>query len=329
MRLKAFAALSTALLLFATPAYGGRVFPDVVDASAPSLHPEGVAYDPTRQAFLVGSVRHGTVSVVRPDGGVRTLISDPWMISTLGIKVDAARQRVLVLHADLGVGEPTSPETAMHRSGLGIFDLRTGRLRQFVDLAAVAGPGLHAANDLTVAPDGTAYVTDPLSDALLRVDVRGHSSVLLRDARFHDATQPTSFGLNGIVLHPRGYLLAVKSWGGELFRISTGRHPSATQVTTDQPIHNGDGLLLRKDGSLLAVTNPLGPQGVSAVRLLRSPDGWSTARTSALLPWPDEAPTTAAHTPSGDYVLDGRLGILFGGSTSDTFTLRKAPFPAC
>ncbi|TCC48997.1 hypothetical protein E0H75_20805 [Kribbella capetownensis] len=327
MRFKALVALSTALLFLATPAHGSA-FPEVVNGSAPSLHPEGTAYDPTRNAFLVSSIRHGTVSVVRPDGRTSTLISHPWMISTLGVKVDVRRQRVLVAHGDLGVGARSTPETAMHRSGIGIFDLRTGALRQFVDLAAVAGPGLHLANDLALASDGTAYVTDALSDALLRIDVRGRAAVLVRDARFHDPDPPTSFGLNGIVWHPRGYLLVVKSWGGQLFRISLGHKPSVRQVATDQPIHNGDGLVLRPDGSLLAVTNPLGPQGVSAVRLLRSRDGWSSARTTCLLPWPDVAPTTATRTPAGNYVLDGRLDVLFGGSGSDHFTLRKATFSA-
>lgn len=321
MRSIAVVALST--LLLATPAHGS-VFPEVVTGSAPSLHPESAAYDPTRQAFLVGSVRHGTVAVVPPDGRTRTLISHPWMISAIGVKVDVRRGRVLVAHGDLGVGVRTSPETVMRRSGIGIFDLRTGALRRFVDLAAVTGPGLHFANDLALAPDGTAYVTDALSDALLRVDVHGRASVLVRDARFHDPDPPTSFGLNGIVWHPQGHLLAVKSWGGQLFRITLGRKPAVHHVATDQPIHNGDGLLLRPDGSLLAVTNPLGPQGVSAVRLLRSRDGWSTARTTSLQPWPDRAPTAATRTPAGDYVLDGRLDVLFGGSTSDDFILRRA-----
>lgn len=326
----AAAIAATALLAFADPAGAGGVprreagLPDVLVTHAPSVHPEGVAYDPTRRAFLVGSVRHGTVSVVRPNGSVHTLIDDPRMVSTIGVHVDPIRRRLLVVFADLGVGERSTPETTMHLSGLGIFDLRTGEPRRFVDLAAVAGPGLHAANDLAIGPDGTAYVTDPLSDALVRVDVRGQASVLARDSRFHDASQPTSFGLNGIVWHPGGYLLAVKSWGGELFRVTTGSQPVVRQVVTDQPIHNGDGLLLRPDGALLAVTNPLGPQGVAAVRLLRSRDRWTSASTTTLVPWPDSAPTTVTATPCGDYVLDGRLDALFGGATSDEFTLRRA-----
>jgi sugar lactone lactonase YvrE len=309
----------------ARPGHPCRSLPKVLATTAPSLHPEGVAYDPTRCAFLLSSVRHGTVSVVRGDGSVRTLASDPRIVSTLGIDVDAARNRFLVAVADLGAGERSTPETTMALSGVGIFELSTGRLRKLVDLAAVAGPGLHAANDLAIAPDGTAYVTDPLSDALLRIDVHGRASVLVRDPRFHDATQPTSFGLNGIVWHPHGYLLAVKSWGGELFRVATGKHPQVLQVDLDQPIHNGDGLLLRPDGTLLAVTNPLGPLGISAVRLLHSHNQWRDATTIRLLPWADPAPTTAAATPRGEYILYGSLDILFGSSLSDNFTVRRVP----
>ncbi|HZC26467.1 MAG TPA: hypothetical protein VE287_05550 [Actinopolymorphaceae bacterium] len=308
------------------PMYGHAHLPPVVAASAPAQHPEGVAWDPTRHAFLVSSLRHGTVSVVRADGSVRTLISDPRMISTLGIQVDARRNRVLVAFSDMGVGERTSPDTQMKVAGLGIFDLRTGTARHFVDLASVAGEGLHVANDIAVAPDGTAYVADSLSESLVQVDVWGHASVLVRDARFHAVSSPTGFGLNGIVWHPGGYLLAVKSWGGELFRITTGHKPTVTVVQTDKPIHNGDGLLLRRDGSLLAVTNPLGPDGISAVRLLRTRDDWTSATTAELLPWPDAASTTAAATPDGDYVLYGALDVLFGGGLSDNFDLRRADF---
>ena len=300
--------------------------PDVLTPTAPALHPEGVTYDPTRHAFLVSSLRKGTVSVARPDGSVQTLIQDDRMVSTLGVHVDVARQRVLVAYADLGVGERSTPETTQKLSGLGIFDLRTGQPRKFVDLAAVAGPGLHAANDLAIAPDGTAYVTDPLSDALLSVDVSGRAAVVVRDVRFHDPAQPTSFGLNGIVWHPDGYLLAVKSWGGELFRITPRPHPEVHQVALDQPIFNGDGLLLRRRGALVAVTNPLGPDGISAVRLLRSRDRWTSATTPALQTWADPAPTTLTATPCGDYVLDGRLDVLFSGGLADNFSLRRIAF---
>ena len=320
----AFAAVVAVAVATPAAAVAPRGIPPVLTPFAPGLHPEGVAYDPTRRAFLVSSLRFGTVSVVRRDGRVSTLVQDRAMVSTLGLHVDVARQRLLVAYADLGVGERSTPETTQKLSGIGIFDLRSGRRLMLVDLAAVGGPGPHAANDLAVAPDGTAYVTDPLTDALFRVDQSGHASVLVRDARFRDASQPASFGLNGIVWHRRGgYLLAVKSWGGKLFRVTTDPDPQVHRVDLDQPIFNGDGLLLRDNRTLVAVTNPLGPGGISAVRLLRSGDGWTSARTTRLQPWADPAPMTLAATPWGTYVLDGRLGVLFGGGLADDFSLRR------
>jgi len=74
---------------------------------------------------------------------------------------------------------------------------------------------------------------------------------------------------------------------------------------------------------LLAVTNPLGPQGISAVRVLRSHNGWAAAETICLRPWAAPAPTTATATPCGDYVLYGSLDILFGSSLSDNFVIRR------
>lgn len=58
--------------------------------------------------------------------------------------------------------------------------------------------------------------------------------------------------------------------------------------------------------------------------MLRSADGWDSARTVARhSPWPDNTPTTAAITRHGTYVLDGRLPDLFGGTPSDGFTIRR------
>jgi len=65
--------------------------PDLITGSAPRPHPEGVTYAPGEKRFLVGSVTHGTVSAVRPDGSVRTLVDDPALIMTMGLAVHAAR----------------------------------------------------------------------------------------------------------------------------------------------------------------------------------------------------------------------------------------------
>ncbi|MFE9744088.1 hypothetical protein ACFYOT_04220 [Saccharothrix saharensis] len=300
-------------VLTATPAAAAPT-PDVITGRSAELHPEGIAWDPLRHTFLLGSLRHGTVEVVR-DGTTKTLISDPRMVSTFGVHV--VRGRVYVAYGDMGLGRRSTPDTTYKSSGLGVFDLATGRPLHVVDLAI--GPGRHSANDVAVDHAGNAYVTDPATDALYRVDRDGRADVLVRDPRLGSDT----IGLNGIVWHPKGFVLAVRYDTGALFKITrTGR---ISAVALDRPLVGGDGMDLRPDGSLAVVTNSLGAPGEAAVSVLRSSDDWSTARTThRTAPWGDDEPTTIARSPRGSRVVDGDLGTLVGGTgTSDAYSLRE------
>ncbi|MFL6143834.1 MAG: hypothetical protein ACJ72N_18475 [Labedaea sp.] len=305
----------------AAPASAGaiahRPYPAVVNGHAPALHPEGIAYDPTRRTFLVSSLRHGTVSVVHPDGSVRTLVSDPRMPSTVGLHVDAARGRILVTYGDIGISSHSEPDPALRRTGLGIFDLRTGAALHVVPLA----DGTHTANDVTFDPAGNAYVTDSSGDAIWRVDPSGHGSVFVRDPRFASS----SVGINGIVSHPGGYLLVGKYDTGQLFRVSIRGVPKVDEVRLDRPLVGVDGLALHRDGDLVAMTNDLSaPGAVDALTVLRVNANGHEARERGREPWPVPDPSTVAGSPFGDYAVSGELGVLLGGGTSDTFTLRRA-----
>ncbi|WP_447005139.1 SMP-30/gluconolactonase/LRE family protein [Saccharothrix isguenensis] len=304
----------TLLILTAVPA-SAHPTAETITGGSTALHPEGIAWDPLRRTFLLSSVRHGTVEVVRPGGTTKTLISDPRMVSTLGVHV--VRDRVYVAYGDMGVGSRSTPDTTYKASGLGVFDLATGRPLHVVDLAI--GPGPHAANDVAVDRDGNAYVTDPATDALYRVDPHGHATVLARDPRFGS----TTIGLNGIVRHPNGFLLAVRYDTGALFKVTRGGQ--VTEITLDRPLVGGDGMDLRPDGSLAVVTNSLGAPGEAAVSVLRSDDGWRTARTThRAAPWADDEPTTITRSPHGSFVVDGNLGTLASGAgTSDAYTVRR------
>lgn len=296
-------------------------WPRIISGHTPDRYPEGVAWDPTRQAFLVGSMGQGTVSVVDRTGAVRRLVSDPQMVSTFGLHVDAARGRFLVTYADIGAGERSSPATAYVQSGVGIYDLRTGRLQHRVDLNTKAlNPqgGKHGANDLAIDRQGNAYVTDPASDAIYRITPSGKASVLIRDARF----QSDSIGLNGVVWDPAGYLLAVRYDTGKLLRISLHGTPRIDEVKAKLLV-GGDGVALTRDGKLVAVTNKLGANGVEEVTVLRSADGYRSASVVSSQAWPVAGPTTVALTPYGGYVLSGRIDVELAGGTSDEFDLRR------
>src|SRR5256886_14450127 len=304
--------LAAALAALASVAVGGTPAhahtSKVINGTATALHPEGVAWDPTRHAFLVSSVKHGTVSVVQSDGTVRPLVDAAHLASRLGVHVDARRGRVLVAYGDLGLGDRKNGF-----AGLGIFDLHTGRVLHLVDFGKLA-------NDFALDPEGNAYVTDPGGDTLYTVDTRGRVSTLVRSPRFAG----TGFTLNGIVWHPGGSLLVVRYDTGTLFRVPLCDPSNFSEVRLDRPLVGGDGMALRRDGALAVSTNSIGSTGENAEQVLRSSDGWATARQVwRSAPWPDPTPTTLAVTPSGTYALSGRLDVLISGGTADTFTIRR------
>jgi sugar lactone lactonase YvrE len=299
----------------AAPATGAARCPVEIAGSAPTLHPEGVAFDPVRGEFLVGSVTHGTVSVVHRDGTVRTLVGDPRLVTTMGLAVDAARHRLLVANADLGLADRSTPGTTFNLGGLGSYDLRTGRPRFYVDLAALTPGTQHFVNDVAIAPDGTVYATDSVAGAVYRIDPAGHASVLVQDARL--AAVGTGFGLNGIVWAGPGLLVAALSAGEALVRIPVAAPGRFQIVAVDAPIGNPDGLAVTGRGELALVDN----SAANRIVHVRSADGWRTARVTASTPWVGHVPTTLAVTRCGLYALDGELGVLLGGGSSDAFTV--------
>ena len=286
----------------------------------PGLHPEGVAYDPHRGRFLVGSLTRGTVSVVGPDGAASTLVDDPWLVSTMGVAVDAARGRLLVANVDLGRGDRSSPDTVLRLGGVGVYDLRTGAALQRVDLAALIPDSEHVVNDVTVAPDGTAYVTDSVAGAVYRVDRHGRASVLLRDPAL--AGSPgAGWGLNGIAWAGSGVLIGALSAAGALVRIPVAAPGRFTRIALDAPIGSPDGLAVTGRGSLALVDN----SPANRIVTLASRDGWRTGRVTASIPWPGHVPTTLASTRCGLYALDGRLDVLLGGGSSDELVIQRFP----
>ncbi|TDU82316.1 SMP-30/gluconolaconase/LRE-like protein [Kribbella voronezhensis] len=321
-----------ALLTFATaapvsvvPASAVRVdasrgWPVAISGQTADRYPEGVTWDPSRQAFLVGSLATGRIDVVDRRGRSTRLVDEAPGVSTFGLHVDAARNRLLVTYADIGNGEQSSEATTYQQSGVAIYNLRTGRLQHRVDLNTPAlnpAGGRHGVNDLAVDGRGNAYVTDPAADAIYRITPQGKASVLVRDARLASRT----IGMNGIVWDPAGYLLAVRYDVGALLKISPAG--AITEVKLPKALIGGDGLALTADRKLVAVTNKLGAPGVEEVTVLRSTDNYRSARVVAAKAWPISGPTTVALSPHGMYVVSGRIDVLVAGGQSNEFDLYR------
>ncbi|MFJ8626014.1 hypothetical protein ACIRD3_24670 [Kitasatospora sp. NPDC093550] len=306
-------------------AAAARPAPAVIIGRAPGLVPEAGAWDASHHRFLLGSLRHATVSAVGTDGSVRTLVQDPALTEIAGLRIDPVHRRVLVTDLDNGLGERSGPATLGKIAGIGAYDLDTGRRIFYTDLAAVAADGGgHLANDIAVGPDGTAYVTDSFAPVVYRVTPDGAASVLLRDPRL--APAPGSYGLNGIV-YREGRLVLGKWDDGTLWQVPLGNPAAVRRVEVAGgagALLHLDGLLGRPDGSVAGVTNALLGTGRDAEVELRSDDHWRTARLTAVRPSVDATPTALIAGPAGRvYQLSAGLADALAGRPSDTFALRR------
>ena len=261
------------------------------------LSPEGVQYDAGNKRFLVSSRTRGTISTVRDDSAYAVLTTDPRLISTIGLHLDAGRQRLLVAVADNGANAAlTTAATLRKLAALAIVNPATGAVLSYVDLGALR-PGLnHFANDIAVDAQGNAYITDSLSPIIYKVDLQGVATVFLEDPRLSGGT---GFGLNGLVFHPDGYLLVAKANDGALFKVPVSNPTSFTTVTSAQSLTGADGLVMLDPQTLLVVS---GSQ--RTVFRLNSTDGWATTRSTGSFATGATSPTTIARRgPTDAYVL--------------------------
>lgn len=302
------------------PEIAQTALPDTLRIREPALHPEGVEYDEAGGRFLVGSVTLGTITEVGDDGAHRPFIEDEDLVGSIGIHIDAANGRLLVANSDLRViRDPAFPGQAK----LGIYDLGSGARLRMVDLGALWPEGRHFANDVTVGPDGTAYVTDSFSPVIYRVDLDGNATVFVEDERL--SAQP--FGLNGIEYHPDGYLLVAVLSGQSMFRVPLDAPEELSEVTLSEPIA-GDGLALRSDGTLVVVGNSIGEDGTptSEVMLLRSDDGWASAEIASRVATPSR-PTTAALRGDAVYAVNPHFSGLGAAVPVRVFEIFRVELP--
>lgn len=320
------AALAAALgLTLATPPAaaanghrGGHTLPATVDVTASATTPESVGWDPRRHRFVVGDVVQGRVLTVGLDGTTTVLADAPALSSVVGLRVDPARDRVVV----------TDLATDGSVSGVAAFHLGTGALQWRTDLAAVAADGApHFTNDLALAPDGTAYVVDALSPVVYEVDVTGRASVLVRHPLLAPdgslpGFQPT-FGSDAAAWLPGGVLL-VAQVDGSLLRVPLHAPDQVSEVEVDGLRRFVDSAVALRGGRLAVVTHGWFDGSTSTVQTLRSRDGWRTARVVSTVERPETLLTSLTVGPHGStWVLDGQLDRLFSGQPTDGFALRR------
>lgn len=309
-------ALLTGLLIVAI-ASGCHKKPESIFIQKADLYPEGVEYDSDRHKFLVSSLTEGTIGIVDDEGNYTPFIEDERLISTIGIRIDKERGRLLVANSDPGVGKKSSPKTKGKLAALGIYDLKTGESISYHDLGALK-PGPHFANDIAVDARGNIFVTDSFSPIIYKVDTNGKASIFINNERFTGE----GFNLNGIVALEK-HLVVTKYNEGVLFRIPYRDPSTFIQIKTDETFPGADGLFFNAAGNLILIANATTNTVFEFAeiknyrRLIiknRNTEGWRFATTGTL----------RCETP---YVLNGELDSLFGGKTPvERFEIKKLRF---
>ena len=265
--------------------------PGTIMAERGGFIPEGVEYDTAYERFLTGSIAEGSIFEIGTDGSVTAVITDADLMSSVGIEVDEATDRLLVANADAAVFDGSGAGQAL----LGVYRLSTGERLAMVDLAAtIENPpddAAYFANDVTAGDDGTAYVTDTRMNTIYQVNAEYEAAVL---HRFDD------FAPNGIVYHPSGYLLA--AGGTMLWKVPLDDPAGATPVALPEEIPGQDGAVWTRDGRLAIVSN-----SGNRVVALTSSDDWATAELAGVAPYEAQA-TTAAVVGDDVYVVHPHFG---------------------
>ena len=197
------------------------------------VFPEGVAYQPETGDFFVSSTTDGTIyrsNVARPGQEAEIFLppGGDGRSTAVGLAVDSGRLFV--------AGGPT---------GQGfVYDAGSGAL---IDSFS-NGKDMTFVNDVTVAPDGSAYFTDSMSPALYRLFPTadgGYGFETFLEFEGTPVQYEEGFNLNGIAATPDGrYLISVQSNTGKLFRIDLSTREVTEIDTGGADFTNGDGILL-------------------------------------------------------------------------------------
>ncbi len=298
------------------------ILPSSLSINSPGLYPEGLAYDSKSHAFYISSVKKGKITKVSLDGKHQVFADDHRLISSLGVKVDKKRNRLIVCVADPGVGEKSSKSTRGTLAGLMIYNLESGKRIKYINLGKMLS-GPHVANDLALDNNGNIYITDSFPPIIYKVTRKGKTSILINDDRL--AAPKGAFGLNGILYHPNGYLIVSNYATRKLFKIPLSDPSDLQEIKIDQKgfaedILTADGLVLMDPQTLILASNNLAG-GSNGVYKLISRDDWSSASVIDKFKTGNTFPTTLAKAGDQVFVLYSKLHMLFGGNKPEARSL--------
>ena len=232
----------------------------------PDLIPESVGYDPLYSTFYAGSLGENRIVRIAPSRAVTDFVTlgKAGAGRVVGIKVDEKRRMLWAATYVFDSAAAPSRSGDRMRVALDVFDLATSRRLRHIEPSDRSRA--HFFNDVAIAADGSAYLTDMEGDAVFRVRPR-------RDGTPGDSLEalPRAEGRftfpNGLDLSPDGRRLYVAHTEGismwDLFSKEGGRAIEYPESATTAGV---DGLYACAK-SLVVVQRVLGFDQVARLKL--------------------------------------------------------------
>ncbi|MFT3704808.1 MAG: hypothetical protein QM802_20755 [Agriterribacter sp.] len=288
-----------------------------LEFEAPAAYPEGITFDQRLQVFYVSSVTDGTVGKVDLSGNYSVLYRDSTLRSTFGMKLSADGKKLWVC-----VGNPNyskQKDSATYKKMIRLIGIALDKQQKIADIdLSSLFPGKHFPNDITLDNSGNIYMTDSFSPVIYKIDATGNPTLFAQ----HELFKAVGVGLNGIVWHPKGFLLVVNNGNGSLIKVTGSTAPSLVKINQFFP--GADGLLLDREQRLILVQN----KSVNKVFQLTSKDDWKSAEVTGATASKDlfVYPSTATFREGNVWVMNAKLNELSDSNTvvSNRFSIQKA-----
>lgn len=300
--------------------------PKTIKIEGVAQNPEGIEFNKLDETFLLSSLNAGPILKVSLDGTFKPFTSgDPYPLSTAGLQIDYENNRLLATGFN-GLELMDEDPNTKGISNLRIYDLKTGVLEKDINLSSlVPDAPAYMANDIAIDKNGNIYVTDWYAGVVYKIDKEGKSSV------FWQNNTGLQSGANGIDYHPDGYLLVSLVSVNEkglyanygLVKVPIDSPESSEVVKIGDGFTGFDGMVLKKNGNVVGVTNNGSTPGGNALIELYSDDNWKSAKivnTKTIT-----SSTTVAITPKNEnYIINQDFSPESGAKQN--WTIEKIQF---
>lgn len=275
--------------------------------TSPLLYPEGTSWCKNGNVFYVSSATTGTIGKVTFEGKYEPVYIDSSLKSSFGMKVDEKNQLLWVCAGDPNYSRFSDSSTYQKMARVIAIDLQTKKIKTGIDLSNLY-EGRHFANDLAMDDRGNIFVTDSYSPVIYKIDAGGKASVFAENELFRGI----DIGLNGIVYHKNGFLLAVNNANGCVLKVDINDPHKAEIVKTKNLFPGADGIVLDADGNLILAQN----KGVNKIFRLTSTDNWNSAEVTGVTAAADnfQNPSTLTIADNRIYALNAKLNELTDSS---------------